>query len=105
MTSLSRAGHWLAAPILCACLSSQATASFRLGPDPASRQAADATSPMALLDDWLDEAPPREHPGAQGRTAYRLQDGRLRLRGLEADVNRIAVALEAGCTPSDIHPE
>ncbi len=178
MTSLSRAGRWLAAPILCAFLSSPATAGFRLDPDPAWRHAADAAALMAILDDWLDEASPwdrreappavrivsdqdlrrvagpaqRSHgrmrglydpedgtiylaapwdprkaedasvllhelvhhrqaphhwycPGAQEAAAYRLQDDWLRLRGLEADVNWIAVTLEAGCTPRDIHPE
>ena len=44
-------------------------------------------------------------PGAQELPAYRLQDRWLRERGLEAPVNWIAVVLEAGCTPRDIHPE
>ncbi|MGP6089974.1 DUF6647 family protein [Antarctobacter jejuensis] len=44
-------------------------------------------------------------PGAQELTAYRLQDIWLNDLGLEADVNWIAVVLEAGCTPRDIHPD
>ncbi len=44
-------------------------------------------------------------PGAQERAAYDLQDAWLNLRGLSADVNWIAVTLEAGCTPRDIHPD
>lgn len=44
-------------------------------------------------------------PGAQEEAAYRLQDAWLRERGLQADVNWIAVVLEAGCTPKDIHPD
>lgn len=44
-------------------------------------------------------------PGAQELDAYRLQDNWLSQMGLEADVNWIAVILEAGCTPRDIHPD
>ena len=44
-------------------------------------------------------------PGAQEEAAYRLQDDWLRERGLQAKVNWIAVALEAGCTRHDIHPD
>jgi len=44
-------------------------------------------------------------PGAQEESAYRLQDDWLRTRGLKANVNWIAVVLEAGCTPRDIHPD
>ncbi|SLN11521.1 hypothetical protein ROJ8625_00268 [Roseivivax jejudonensis] len=44
-------------------------------------------------------------PAAQELPAYRLQAGWLADQGLEADVNWIAVALDAGCTPRDIHPE
>lgn len=44
-------------------------------------------------------------PGAQEEQAYRLQDVWLRERGLQADVNWIAVVLEAGCTPRDMHPD
>lgn len=44
-------------------------------------------------------------PGAQELPAYRLQQAWLGEMGLEPDVNWIAVLLEAGCTPRDIHPE
>ena len=44
-------------------------------------------------------------PGAQEEDAYRLQDAWLSEFGLEANVNWIAVVLEAGCTPRDIHPD
>ncbi|MDU8913640.1 DUF6647 family protein [Aestuariicoccus sp. MJ-SS9] len=44
-------------------------------------------------------------PGAQELPAYRLQDEWLGALGLAADVNWVAVVLEAGCTPRDIHPD
>lgn len=44
-------------------------------------------------------------PGAQELDAYRLQDAWLAELGLEANVNWIAVILESGCTPRDIHPD
>jgi len=44
-------------------------------------------------------------PAAQEEPAYRLQDQWLAERGLRADVNWIAVILDAGCTPRDIHPD
>lgn len=44
-------------------------------------------------------------PGAQEPDAYGLQDAWLAERGLRADVNRIALVLEAGCTRRDIHPD
>ncbi|KUF12549.1 DUF6647 family protein [Pseudoponticoccus marisrubri] len=44
-------------------------------------------------------------PGAQELPAYRLQQRWLQGMGLEPDVNWIAVVLEAGCTPRDIHPD
>lgn len=44
-------------------------------------------------------------PGAQEEAAYRLQDEWLRERGLQANVNWIAVVLEAGCSRRDIHPD
>lgn len=44
-------------------------------------------------------------PGAQELPAYRIQQAWLNEMGLEPDVNWIAVVLEAGCTPRDIHPE
>ncbi|EPX83849.1 DUF6647 family protein [Salipiger mucosus] len=43
-------------------------------------------------------------PAAQELSAYRLQDAWLNERGLRADVNWVAVVLDAGCTPRDIHP-
>ncbi len=43
--------------------------------------------------------------GAQEPPAYRLQDAWLAERGLEADVNWIAVVLEGGCQPRDFHPD
>lgn len=44
-------------------------------------------------------------PAAQELAAYRLQEEWLAERGLTADVNWIAVVLDAGCTPRDIHPD
>ena len=44
-------------------------------------------------------------PGAQEKLAYRLQDAWLGERGLQAQVNWIAVELEAGCTRRDFHPD
>lgn len=44
-------------------------------------------------------------PGAQEPLAYELQRDWLAERGLETRINWIAVRLEAGCTPRDIHPD
>ena len=44
-------------------------------------------------------------PGAQEPEAYRLQEAWLAERGESIAINRIAVALEAGCTPNDFHPD
>jgi hypothetical protein len=44
-------------------------------------------------------------PGAQELPAYRIQQAWLNALGLEPDVNWIAVVIEAGCTPRDIHPD
>ncbi len=44
-------------------------------------------------------------PGAMEPDAYRLQAAWLAERGQSARINRIAVALEAGCTARDIHPD
>lgn len=44
-------------------------------------------------------------PAAQELPAYRLQDAWLAGHGLGLDVNWIAVVLDAGCTPRDVHPE
>jgi hypothetical protein len=44
-------------------------------------------------------------PAAQEEGAYRTQEAWLADLGLEADVNWVAVILEAGCTPRDIHPD
>lgn len=44
-------------------------------------------------------------PGAQELDAYRIQEAWLAELGLEPNVNWIAVILEAGCTPRDIHPD
>lgn len=44
-------------------------------------------------------------PAAQELPAYRLQDAWLAERGVRADVNWIAVVLDAGCTRRDIHPD
>lgn len=43
--------------------------------------------------------------GVQELPAYRIQDKWLAEMGLEAEINWIAVILEAGCTPRDIHPD
>ncbi len=44
-------------------------------------------------------------PAAQELPAYRLQEAWLAERGTRADVNWVAVVLDAGCTPRDIHPD
>lgn len=44
-------------------------------------------------------------PGAQEPEAYDLQAAWLAERGYEIAVNRIAIVLEAGCTPKDVHPD
>ena len=44
-------------------------------------------------------------PGAQEEAAYRLQDDWLRERGLQANVNWIAVVVESGCNRRDFHPD
>ncbi len=44
-------------------------------------------------------------PGAQELPAYRWQQRWLNDLGLEPNVNWVAVILEAGCTPRDIHPD
>jgi hypothetical protein len=44
-------------------------------------------------------------PAAQELPAYRLQEAWLAEQGLALDVNWLAVVLDAGCTPRDIHPD
>ena len=44
-------------------------------------------------------------PAAQELGAYRLQEQWLSERGHALDVNWVAVVIEAGCTPRDIHPD
>ncbi|MBE9640574.1 DUF6647 family protein [Salipiger mangrovisoli] len=44
-------------------------------------------------------------PAAQELPAYRLQEAWLSEQGRAVDVNWLAVVLDAGCTPRDIHPE
>ncbi|MEY8842857.1 DUF6647 family protein [Cribrihabitans sp. XS_ASV171] len=44
-------------------------------------------------------------PAAQELPAYRLQEDWLEANGRAADVNWVAVVLDAGCTPRDIHPD
>jgi hypothetical protein len=44
-------------------------------------------------------------PAAQEPQAYRLQDAWLADQGRSIEVNWMAVVLDAGCTPRDIHPE
>ncbi|MBJ3762497.1 hypothetical protein ILP92_07045 [Maribius pontilimi] len=44
-------------------------------------------------------------PAAQELSAYRLQERWLSEKGLALDVNWMAVVLDAGCSPRDIHPE
>ncbi|WP_372675184.1 DUF6647 family protein [Aquicoccus sp.] len=45
------------------------------------------------------------YPAAQALPAYRLQEAWLAERGMKADVNWVAVVLDAGCTRRDIHPD
>ncbi|WP_323766407.1 DUF6647 family protein [Marinovum sp.] len=44
-------------------------------------------------------------PAPQELPAYRLQEAWLSEQGLSAEVNWVAVVLDVGCTPRDIHPE
>lgn len=44
-------------------------------------------------------------PGAQELPAYRLQEAWLAERGHALRANWVAVVLEAGCAPRDIHPD
>jgi hypothetical protein len=44
-------------------------------------------------------------PAAQELPAYRLQEAWLAESGLSADIDWMAVVLETGCTPRDIHPD
>lgn len=44
-------------------------------------------------------------PAAQELPAYRLQEAWLSEQGLSADVNWMAVVLDAGCTPRDKHQD
>ena len=70
--------------------------------------ASDADDVSVLLHELVHHRQAVHHwycPGAQEEAAYRLQDQWLRERGLDANVNWIAVVLEAGCTPKDIHPD
>lgn len=68
----------------------------------------DAHDASVLLHELIHARQTKRHyycPGAQEEAAYRLQDAWLAERGLTARVNWIAVMLEAGCTPRDIHPD
>ncbi|SFE65025.1 DUF6647 family protein [Roseivivax sediminis] len=44
-------------------------------------------------------------PAAQELSAYQLQEAWLAAQGLSAEVNWMAVVLDAGCAPRDIHPD
>lgn len=44
-------------------------------------------------------------PAAQELAAYRLQKTWLAEQGHQLDVNWVAVVLDAGCSPRDIHPD
>jgi hypothetical protein len=44
-------------------------------------------------------------PAAQELPAYRLQDAWLAEQGLAIEINWMAVVLDAGCSPRDIHPD
>lgn len=44
-------------------------------------------------------------PAAQELPAYRLQDAWLADQGATIEINWMAVVLDAGCSPRDIHPE
>lgn len=44
-------------------------------------------------------------PGAQELPAYRAQEAWLAASGGVLDVNWVAIVLESGCTPRDIHPD
>jgi len=67
----------------------------------------DASDVSVLLHELVHHRQQPFHwycPAAQELPAYRLQDRWLTERGLSADVNWLAVMLDAGCTRRDIHP-
>ncbi len=68
----------------------------------------DAGDVSVLLHELVHHRQAPHHwycPAAQELLAYRLQEAWLAERGLSADVNWIAVVLDAGCTRRDIHPD
>lgn len=68
----------------------------------------DAGDVSVLLHELVHHRQAPHHwycPAAQELPAYRLQEAWLAERGLAADVNWVAVVLDAGCTPRDIHPD
>lgn len=70
-----------------------------------AREAADVA---VLLHELVHHRQAPHHwycPAAQELPAYRLQEAWLAEQGGSLDVNWLAIALDAGCTPRDIHPE
>jgi hypothetical protein len=68
----------------------------------------DAGDVSVLLHELVHHRQAPHHwycPAAQELPAYRLQQAWLAERGLSADVNWVAVVLDAGCTRRDIHPD
>jgi hypothetical protein len=68
----------------------------------------DAEDVSVLLHELVHHRQTPHHwycPAAQELPAYGLQDAWLAERGMRADVNWIAVVLDAGCTRRDIHPD
>lgn len=68
----------------------------------------DAQDAGVLLHELVHHRQAPHHwycPAGQEMPAYRLQEEWLGERGLAPKVNWIAVVLEAGCTPKDIHPD
>ena len=98
-----------------------ATASFQRGPlrglyDPDESEILlvrpwnprDAEDVSVLLHELVHHRQAPHHwycPAAQELPAYRLQEAWLADQGLAIKVNWMAVVLDAGCTPRDIHPE
>lgn len=70
--------------------------------------AADPEDMAVLLHELVHHRQAPHHfycPAQQEEDAYRAQADWLADLGIEADINWIAVVLDAGCTPRDIHPD
>ena len=68
----------------------------------------DADDVAVLLHELVHHRQAPQHwycPAAQELSAYKLQESWLAEQGLSAHVNWVAVVLDSGCSPRDIHPD